>query len=214
MAKKKKSDRATQRQAFGLTVLKATDNRIRRLKKDHDPEIHGNKFWNSSWLLMDYLMYQRVPLNARVMEVGCGWGLAGMFCAKHYGAKVTGVDADAAVFPYLEVHAQINGVEMATQQARFEELKKKKLARYDIILGADICFWDEMVDPLYTMICKAVKAGVQQIIVADPGRPPFVEVCERCIGELGGVTQEWTVEEPVRAEGELLIVGSLPQEKK
>ncbi|NKB65877.1 MAG: methyltransferase domain-containing protein [Candidatus Latescibacteria bacterium] len=214
MAKKKKSDKATQRQAFGLTVLKAADNRIRRLKKDHDPEIHGNKFWNSSWLLMDYLMYQGMPFNTRIMEVGCGWGLAGMFCAKHFGARVTGVDADPAVFPYLQVHAQINGVEMATKKARFEELKKKKLAKYDIILGADICFWDEMVDPLYTMIRKAVKAGVQQIIVADPGRPPFVEVCERAIAELGGVTQAWSVEEPVRAEGELLIVGALPQEKK
>ena len=213
MAKKKKSAKKTERQAYGITVLKASHKKVRQLKKQHDPEIHGNKFWNSSWLIMDYLEHQGLPHKARIMEVGCGWGLAGMYCAKHYDAVVTGVDADDAVFPYLDLHAEVNGVRVKTVKSRFEDLKKKALAKHDVMLGSDICFWDSMVDPLYKLVSKALKAGVQQVILADPGRPPFEEVCRRCAEKLGGITKQWTVEEPIRASGSLLIVGALPHHR-
>ena len=68
-----KKDKKTERQAYGITVLKAADKRIRRLKKQYEPFIHGNKFWSSSWAVMDYLEHQGLPKKARVMEVGCGF---------------------------------------------------------------------------------------------------------------------------------------------
>ena len=210
MAKKKKNTKTTKRHAYGITVLKASHKKVRRLKKDYEPEIHGNKFWTSSWLIMDYLEQQGLPCKARVLEAGCGWGLAGIYCARRYDAVVTGVDADDAVFPYLDLHAAVNEVQVKTVKSRFEDIKKKVLARQDILLGSDVCFWDNMVEPLYKLVDKAVKVGVQQVILADPGRPPFEEVCRRCVDKFGGITQEWAVEEPVRASGTLLIVGSLP----
>jgi RNA polymerase sigma-70 factor (ECF subfamily) len=45
---------------------------------------------------MDYLEHQGLPRETRVMEVGCGWGLAGIYCAREHGARVTGLDADSA----------------------------------------------------------------------------------------------------------------------
>ena len=211
MAKKKrKKEKETERQAYGITVLKAADKRIRKLKQDHEPSIHGDKFWTSSWAIMDYLEQQGLPKKTRVMEAGCGWGLAGIYCARNHGAIVTGLDADAAVFPYLKLHAEINDVEIEPICSRFEELKKKALARQDVIIGADICFWDEMIEPLFKMVKKAVKAGVQQIIIADPGRPPFNEMSERCVAQFGAEIKEWEVEEPVKASAYLLLIGSLP----
>jgi predicted nicotinamide N-methyase len=210
MGKKKKKDKTMQRTAFGLTILKASHPQVRNLKKDYEPEIHGNKFWSSSYLIMDFLQHQGLPADSKVMEVGCGWGLAGIFCAKSFGAKVTGIDADDNVFPYLDLHAEVNGVKIKTKKARFEELKKKTLAKQDLIIGGDICFWDEMIDPLYSLVKKAANSGVGQIILADPGRPPFNTVCERSIAELGGETKAWSVDEPIKASGTLLIVGSLP----
>lgn len=214
MAKKKSIDKSIERRAYGLTILKAAHHLMRQLKKDHEPSIHGNKFWSSSYLIMDYLGYQGLPIGTRVLEAGCGWGLAGIFCAKQFGARVTGIDADPQVFPYLDLHAQVNGVEVQTRQARFEELRAEELAGYDVMLAADVCFWDEMVDPLYGLIEKAVLAGVQQVVLADPGRPPFNQVCERCAEKLGGQTKEWNVDEgAVTANGTLLIVGSLPRKR-
>ncbi|MBT4496661.1 MAG: methyltransferase domain-containing protein [Gemmatimonadetes bacterium] len=210
MGKKKKKEKKTERQAFGITVLKAADKRIRKLKKEHEPLIHGNKFWSSSWVIMDYLERQGLPRKARVMEVGCGWGLAGIYCAKNYGAKVTGLDADPQVFPYLDLHAKINDVEIKTVCSKFEDIKKKELAKQDILIGADICFWEEMTDPVYNMVRKAIQAGVQQVIIADPGRPPFDEMTNRCSAELGAEVKEWEVEDPVKATAFLMIAGSLP----
>ena len=207
---KHKSDKTTQREAYGVTILKPGHPRVRALKKDHEPEIHGDRFWNSSYLIMDFLERQGLPAGARVMEVGCGWGLLGIYCARKHGAEVVGVDADAKVFPYLHLHAEVNGVTLQTRRSRFEKLTKAQLDGTRVILGADICFWDEMVDPLYRMIRKATRAGVEQIIVADPGRPPFDELCERAEKNLGGELKEWEVRRPVKTHGWLLIVGSLP----
>jgi 2-polyprenyl-3-methyl-5-hydroxy-6-metoxy-1,4-benzoquinol methylase len=188
---------------------------MRQLKKHHEPSIHGNKFWSSSYLIMDYLGYQGLPIGARVLEAGCGWGLAGIFCAKQFGARVTGIDADEEVFPYLDLHAEVNGVEVQTRQARFEEMKAEELVGYDVLLAADVCFWDEMVDPLYGLIEKAVQAGVQQVVLADPGRPPFVQVSERCSEKLGGQTKEWSVEgTAATASGSLMIIGTLPRKRR
>ncbi|MCB1694490.1 MAG: class I SAM-dependent methyltransferase, partial [Pseudomonadales bacterium] len=155
MGKKKKSPKATEREAYGLKILKASHPEVRRLKKEYEPEIHGNKFWNSSYLIMDYLAHQGLAEGARVLEVGCGWGLAGIYCAKFFGAKVVGVDADDKVFPYLELHAALNGVKVKTKKARFEDLKKKTLGEQDLLIGGDICFWDEMVEPLFGLVEKA-----------------------------------------------------------
>lgn len=210
MARKKKRDKKTERQAYGITVLKASDSRIRNLRAEHEPCIHGDKLWSSSWAIMDYLEHQGLPHSARVLEAGCGWGLAGIYCARRHGARVTGMDADAAVFPYLQLHAQINEVEVETVRCRFEKIRKADLAAYDVMIGADICFWDEMIDPVFTMVRKALTAGVNQVIIADPGRPPFNRMCKRCVAEFGAEVKEWDVESPVQATAYLMIAGGLP----
>ena len=71
MGKKKKS-KTTERRAYGTTTLKASDARVRKLKKDYEPFIHGNKVWNSSWCIMDFLTQQGMPKGAKVLEAGCG----------------------------------------------------------------------------------------------------------------------------------------------
>ncbi len=211
MARKKAAARATERSLFGITVLKAADHRVRRLKQEHEPSIHGNKVWNSSWVVIDFLEYQGLPRSAHVMEVGCGWGLVGIYCARRYEAHVVGVDADAAVFPYLQLHAQLNGVQIETRCRRFEELSTADLSGHDVLVGTDICFWDEMTEPLYRVVAEAMGQGAQQVIIADPGRPPFTRMADRCVAELGAEVKAWEVEEPIRASADLLIVGSLPR---
>ncbi len=208
--KKQKSEKKTEHQAYGVTVLRSTHSEIRALKKDHEPEIHGDKLWNSSYLIMDYLQHQGMPSPARVLEVGCGWGLLGIYCAKQFGAEVTGVDADPNVFPYLHAQAAANNVTITTRKSRFESLGKGHLQKYDLMLGGDICFWDELIDPVYKLARRAVKAGVDQIIIADPGRPPFDEVCAMAEKKLGGEIIEWEVKSPTKAKGWLLIIGGLP----
>jgi predicted nicotinamide N-methyase len=130
------------------------------------------------------------------MEVGCGWGLAGIYCAKKHGAIVTGVDKDPDVFPYLRLHADINREEITTLKADLRKIKKKDLKQMDVLIGADICFWDNMVDPLRKLIQKALKNGVRQVLISDPGRPTFEKIVDffskRGIGEV----YDWDTRRP------------------
>ncbi|KZX63769.1 SAM-dependent methyltransferase [Alcanivorax sp. HI0033] len=165
----------------GITLLRSGHREIRRLKRaNHTPSIHGNKVWNSSFLIMDHLTRRKVSANEHMMDIGCGWGPLSIFAAKRFGCRVTAVDADPDVFPYLDLHAQINKVQITRQQDRFEKLTKKRLADVDIIAGADICFWDELTPVLFNLIRRGLRSGVKQVIIADPGRSPFYALAEKC----------------------------------
>lgn len=192
----------------GLKIYQKKHKVIRKLLKDDSaPEIHGDKVWFSSYLIMDYLK-KNLPgkKRPRIMEVGCGWGILGIHCAKVYNATVTAVDADKYVFPFLEIHAKLNKAKLKTLVSRFENLKGKQLARQDMILGGDICFWNELIDPLFTLIRKSLRNGVSTIIIADPGRSPFLKLAKQCKKKFNAELVEVKLKDPVKEEGYLLII--------
>ena len=145
----------------GITLLRSGHKEIRRLKRaNHTPSIHGNKIWNSSYLIMDHLTKSKVTADQHLMDIGCGWGPLSIFSAKRFGCQVTAVDADPDVYPYLDLHATINKVQVTPLQTRFEKLTKARLANVDIVVGADICFWDELTPVLYNLIRQIGRAHV------------------------------------------------------
>jgi predicted nicotinamide N-methyase len=142
------------------------------------------------------------------MEVGCGWGLAGIYCAKKQGATVTCIDIDAEVFPYLLLHADINKVEISIMNKGFEGLTGRVLKDVDVLIGADICFWDNMMDPLKRLVLRAIRAGVRLVVIADPGRPPFQRLCEYFLEKRGAEALDWTTRRPRPIRGRLLRIGA------
>ena len=190
-----------ERTAFGLRICKNSHPDIRKIKRDTgEAEIHGNKFWRSSLLLMDY--FQEFPLKraSRVLEIGCGWGLAGLFLAKYQQARVTSLDADASVFPYLDYHANLNGVQSTTWCQRFEKISVANLEDFDLVIGADICFWDTLSPILFNLNRRAQRAGCR-VVLSDPGRPPFREMAQRSVEKLNADYQNWHVGHPHNASG-------------
>lgn len=199
-------------QAYGIYMLESKHRLIRNLKKLYSPSVHGHKTWRSSFLLMDYLREHPIKKGSTVMEIGCGWGPAAVYCAKSFEAKVTGVDMDKDVFPFLSVYAELNNVKVATKVSRFENLTAKRLGREKVIVGADICFWDSLVKPLHKMIGRAFKGGTKRIIIADPGRPTFYELADLCSKKYQTNFCEWYSVEPSRSTGEILEIR--PKKKK
>ncbi len=155
---------------------------------------------------MDYLHRRGLPQGVRVMELGCGWGLLGIYCAKKFGALVTCVDIDPEVFPFLHLHADVNQVEISTMKRSFDGLRTKHLGEIDVILGADICFWDELAQPIRRLVLRALRAGVRLVLIADPGRPPFEEIGEYFVNKRGGALLDWTAQRPRRSEGRILKI--------
>ena len=195
--------------AYGIKVLLSRHPRVRRLKRLHFPSGHGNKFWTSSWLLMDFFHRKGLPARSRVMDVGCGWGLAGIYCAKKHDAVVTAIDTDPEIFPFLQLHAEINGVQVATMKRAFGGLTHADLGGFDVLIGADICFWETLTYSLKRLINRALRSGIKLVLIADPGRPTFDELAEYFMEKQGGKILNRTVHRPRRIQGRILKIGSI-----
>ena len=204
-----KKTRVTERKFRGVTLPTAGHKVIRRVKRDgHEPSIHGTKLWRSSFLIMDYLHKHPPEAADNVLDAGCGWGITGIWCARKFGASVVSLDADPAVFPYLNAVAELNNVTTTPMARRFEQLKKSQLASFDLLVAADVCFWDELVKPVGKLIDRAIDAGVGQIVIADPERPTFHEMAEKAISRHGGDLIHWSIKGKLKATGALLVINN------
>lgn len=194
--------------AYGIYLFTSKHPLVRKLKRVAQPSVHGHKTWSSSFLIMDYLQASPLTENSRVLELGCGWGPASVFCASQQKARVTGLDVDDNVFPYLDMTAAANDCKVRPLHASFNEMKGTQLAKFDCIIGADICFWESLTDDLFRLFKRAKKAGVKRIILADPGRSTFDELCRRCekLWPVFFTHEYWYALEPKRFEGQLLVL--------
>ena len=123
---------------------------------------------------------------------------------------MTGVDIDSDVFPYLEALATANGVEVSHHRSRFERLTTRRLGRQHLIVGSDVCFWDEMSTPLFNLIRRAERGGATRVVIADPGRAPFRALVSRCEERWGASESarvkvwDWHTLRPDLVQGEVL----------
>jgi predicted nicotinamide N-methyase len=198
-------------QYLGTTALRSSHPEIRKLKRQgHEPSIHGTKVWRSSFVVMKYLKQHPIPERAKVMDIGCGWGLTGIYLAKRYAAEVTGIDADASVKPYLDAQAKVNGVNISFEQKKFEQIRRHEMRGMHTLVGSDVCFWDEMVHPLYNLVIRATDVGVKQVLIADPGRSPFWKLAKLCEKELDAEVMEISIAKPYKTRKQILVVRPRP----
>ena len=125
---------------------------------------------------------------------------------KAFNSRVLSVDADADVFPYLLANAEANGVDVEPVKSRFERITRKQLREVDLLVAADVCFWDELVDPVYNLVKRAVDAGVKKILIADPERSTFFDMARRCEDKFYAEIIEWRTRRPVEARGSLMVL--------
>jgi predicted nicotinamide N-methyase len=199
------------RTTHGIEILKPTHPVIRSLnKRGPGPSLHGTRIWRSTFMLIEYLEGHPPQRDRRIMEIGCGWGLLGIYCAKQFPVEVLLTDADAEVFPYVTAHARLNGVSVKTEQARFDGIKDRRLASHDLLLGGDICFWPELGTQLRRLIERGLSLGVTKVILADPGRRSFMRLATYCQRRLAATLIPWQMSNRNKSGGYLLIVENPP----
>ena len=193
--------------AFGVTCLMPKHPKIKAIQKSQgEASIHGTKVWDASFVLMDFLEIDGLPESPKILDIGCGWGPLTCYLNKRHRARVISIDADDAVVPYLDLHANENGVNVHFWQTTIGELRVEDLRMADFIMGGDICFWDSLKLEWQALLKRAKKAGVKQVFLSDPGRSPFNELVdwadERFHVEL------WThsIEKPLASEHFILQV--------
>ena len=192
--------------AHGMTLLLPDHEAVRTLEKVYLPSSYGHKVWETSWVLIDYLSRIADMAGKRVMDLGCGWGLAGVFCAKQHGASVTGVDVDDQVQPYLDLTAAVNGVRVGFLNLGFHQVEDGLLAETDIIIGSDICFSATLIDPLRAVIGRAQTASVEQVLIADPGGRYFQDMAHHYARNAAAEVLNWSIRTPAMATGKILRI--------
>jgi predicted nicotinamide N-methyase len=196
----------TRIEAFGITLLHPDHPKIIELREKFKPTDHGYKVWDASWLLIDYLKHSDMPEGKNVLDIGCGWGLSGIFCAKYFKAAVTWIDIDHDVYPFLNLMAQTNKVNVNFLNLDIERIDWTILDRTDIIIGSDICFSHELIDPLRRLFKNAETSSVKQIIIADPGRWPFDDLIEFYTRNKSVEVFDWSTRIPAPFAGKILKI--------
>jgi predicted nicotinamide N-methyase len=191
----------------GLKALKSSHPEVRKIKRQQSGHsAHGNKIWRSSFVMLDYLETHPLEKNSHALEIGCGWGLTSLYLNKFQNIAVKAIDIDPSVEPYFKLQNKINSCEIEFEASSFESLSQQSLSKYQYIIGTDICFWDELTAPLFELIQKARTAGTKEILIADPGRPPFWMLAELCAEKFGSevITRRITI--PWKSEKYILAI--------
>ena len=145
-------------------------------KSGKRPTEFGNKVWATSLILIEYLKKKPFDLNGlRVLEIGCGWGLIGVYLSKFHSCKVTCSDLDEFVLPIAQFHAELNNTFVEVKKASFNELSLTFLKKFDLIIGAEVCYSEEVSKDITALIKRSHQATVDRFLMADPGRPNFFE---------------------------------------
>ena len=129
-----------------------------------------------------------------------------MYLTKKQQATVTGIDIDPNVRDYFNLQNTINHCTQEFQERGFESLSSDDLSHYQHLIGSDICFWDELTNPLFQLICDARNAGIKNILIADPGRPPFWHLADLCTEQLNSEVITRRILEPWKSEKYILVI--------
>jgi predicted nicotinamide N-methyase len=194
----------------GLYVLKSNHPEVRKIKrKQSGHSAHGNKIWRSSYVMLDFLETYPLEENSHAVEIGCGWGLAGLYLNKIQNVNIKSIDIDPSVKPYFDLQNKINNCQNEFEVCDFESLEQQTLSKYQYVIGTDICFWDELTKPLFEFIRRAKSAGVKKVMIADPGRPPFWSLADLCAKNFGSEVITRKIYKPWKSEKYILVVSGV-----
>lgn len=154
------------------TELRVGDQRFQLAYAREFPDDGGDWYWASLWpssvALALELLERRDLEGEKILEIGCGCGLAGLAAGRR-GARVTVTDLRAEA---LELAAE-NWRRNRLRPASVEPLDWRRpgnVGRFDMILGADILYDEREFPALIRLLTSHLNPG-GRALVAEPGRP-------------------------------------------
>lgn len=203
----KLSRRGTSFRVQGMVVAKPNHPEVRALRSQgYRPSFYATRVWGSSYLLIDYLSRRQQSCGSRrTIELGCGWGLVSHYLSQACDCEVMATDIDAQVFPFVELLGRLNRSRVATGKASFAKLGRRAMP-HQLLVGADICYNVELAEQLDQLLLHATRQGVEQLLIADIGRTPFMELASRWIAREQAQLVEHSIELPTRYQGYILRI--------
>jgi len=104
----------------------------------------------------------------RVLEVGCGLGLAGVACLAR-GLEVTFTDVDETALAFAAANARLNGFTTGFRTELLDFRAPPTGDRYPVVIGSDLMYEARLVDPLVGLLAAVLAPG-GVCLIADPDR--------------------------------------------
>lgn len=123
--------------------------------------------WQSSEVLA-HLMFGFEIAGKRILEVGCGIGLASLVL-NHRLADITATDHHPEVEYFLQQNVKLNSGKLIPFTRTGWSDEDSGLGDFDLIIGSDVLYERDHVDLLSDFIEQHAKYHCEVIIV-DPGR--------------------------------------------
>jgi len=112
------------------------------------------KVWDASLLLAYYLGRQPVVLGQRVLEIGAGMGIVGIYAA-HCGHTVTLTDIDEDALLFAKANALLNQTPQL-DVARLDWNDTDISQPYDVIVGSEVLYDRQSYPTLVQFLRKAL----------------------------------------------------------
>ena len=152
-------------------------------RKNKKPVSHGNKIWNSSLTMIDFLSRYNMQNFNNAIDIGCGWGLVVAYLEKQ-GLDCGGIDIDVNTAPFVDVVNSLNNTHVDVLYMDYKKLPRAAFKEIDLILGCDICYWEDHIENIVNL----TKRAKCPVLIADPGRDTFWELTKKVKGNLHDLT--------------------------
>jgi predicted nicotinamide N-methyase len=134
------------------------------------------KIWDSSLLLAFFLGKQPVALGQRILEIGAGTGIVGIYAAL-CGHRVTISDINEDALLFARANALLNGVphvEVRRLDWRHPDLSEP----YDLIVGSEVVYDRDLYPALVAFLRKAMAPDGLMFLAknAQLNAPKFFEL--------------------------------------
>ncbi len=139
---------------------------------------YGLILWPAASALASWLDNDRSWLiGKRILEIGCGIGLAGLVAASH-GATVVQTDWQPAVLELAAKAAERNGVENIERRLGDWRSWPDDLTGFDAVIASDVFYERSLHDDLSVLLPRLIRPG-GEIRVTDPLRPQAFDLLDR-----------------------------------
>jgi predicted nicotinamide N-methyase len=127
------------------------------------------RIWPSGMALVDFLATRDLA-GLRVLELGCGLGLASAAAAKA-GAKVLATDRSPDAVVFTAHNLALNELE---GDVALVDWREPRLlldgAPWDLVIAADVLYTHQAVDTLLRLLPKLTRRPGGEVLLADPSR--------------------------------------------
>ena len=134
--------------------------------------------WPSARMLANAMQTQDIA-GKRILEVGCGLGLASLVLHRRLG-NITASDCHPLAETFLQENARLNALPFIPYQTGNWSRENPDLGRFDLLIASDVLYERDQPEVLAQFMDQHAHAHAD-IIVLDPDRGNRNEFCRRMV---------------------------------